>query len=65
MLKAKTRLSKVVARSENRHKAASGFGPNGVWKNKVSLPFGYGKGSVPYAAPDFDAPLEDFREDNS
>ena len=65
LLKVKTRLSEVVARSENRGKAASGLGPNGVGQNKLSLPFGYGEGSVPYVAPDFDAALEDFREYSS
>jgi len=62
LIEAKTHLSEMVAKVENRCKAASRLRPNGVGQNKVSLPFGYGEGSVPYVAPDFDAPLEAFRE---
>ena len=29
---------------------------------KVRLAFGYGAGTVPYVAPDFDAPLDDMRD---
>lgn len=62
LLQAKTHLSEVVAQVESRGNAASGLGPHGDGQSKASLPFGYGEGSVPYVAPDFDAPLEDFRE---
>ena len=47
---------------KKRDKAISESGASKGGQTKVFLSFGYGKGSVPYLAADFDAPLEDFSE---
>jgi hypothetical protein len=48
--------AKAKQKDEARSESGSGKGK----ETKVCLPFGYGEGSVPYMASDFDAPLQDF-----
>ena len=71
LFEAKTHLSEMVAKVEKRGvvyritkrgKPVAELRPIGSAQNKVRLPFGYGEGSVPHLAADFDAPLDDFRE---
>jgi len=71
LFEAKTHLSKMVAKVERggvvyrltkRGKPVAELRPIGGERTKVRLPFGYGAGTVPHIAPDFDAPLDDMRE---
>ena len=71
LFEAKTHLSEMVAKVEKRGvvyritkrgKPVAELRPISSRQNKVRLSFGYGEGSVPHIAPDFDAPLDDFRE---
>ena len=71
LFEAKTHLSEMVAKVEKRGvvyritkrgKPVAELRPISAGQNKVRLSFGYGEGSVPHLAPDFDAPLGDFRE---
>jgi len=67
-LEAKTRFSKRLAEVQRgqrflitKHgKPIAELAPFDVESNKRK--FGFGKGTFTYIAPDFDAPLEDFRE---
>ncbi len=70
LFEAKTHLSEMVAKVERRGvayritkrgKPVAELRPIGGEQAKVRLPFGYGAGTVPYIASDFDAPLEDMR----
>ena len=68
-LEAKTRLSELLAEVERgqrfqitRHgKVIAELGPASAPK-KGKRKLGFAKGTFTYIAPDFDAPLEDFRE---
>lgn len=71
LFETKTHLSEMVAKVEKRGvvyritkrgKPVAELRPIGAGQNKVRLSFGYGEGTVPHIAPDFDAPLDDFRE---
>lgn len=70
LFEAKTHLSEMVAKVERgavyritrRGKPVAELRPIGGEQAKVRLAFGYGAGTVPYIAPDFDAPLEDMRD---
>jgi len=71
IFEAKTHLSELVKRVEEegvvyritkRGKPVAELKPIGADEKKRRLPFGYGKGTVPYIAPDFDVPLEAFKE---
>jgi len=70
MFEAKTHLSEMVAKVERgavyritrRGKPVAELRPIGGEREKVRLAFGYGAGTVPYVAPDFDAPLDDMRD---
>lgn len=71
LFEAKTHLSEMVAKVEKRGvvyritkrgKPVAELRPIGGEREKVRLAFGYGAGTVPYVAPDFDAPLDDMRE---
>jgi prevent-host-death family protein len=71
LFEAKTHLSEMVAKVEKRGvvyritkrgKPVAELRPISAGQNKVRLSFGYGAGTVPHIAPDFDAPLDDFRE---
>jgi len=68
---AKTHLSEMVEKVEKRGvvyritrrgKPVAELRPIGGEQTKVRLPFGYGAGTVPFIASDFDAPLDDLRE---
>lgn len=68
LFKAKTHLSEMVANVERsgaiyritkRGKPVAELRPIGGERKRFRLPYGYGEGTVPYIAPDFDAPLED------
>jgi antitoxin (DNA-binding transcriptional repressor) of toxin-antitoxin stability system len=67
-LEAKTRLSEILVQVERgrrfyitRHgKRVAELSPVTRPANKPE--FGCGKGMFPYVAPDFDAPLDDFKE---
>jgi prevent-host-death family protein len=68
---AKTHLSEMVAKVETqgvvyritkRGKPVAELRPIEEGRPKIRLPFGYGAGTVPYMAPDFEAPLDDMRE---
>ena len=68
LFEAKTHLSEMVAKVERRGvvyritkrgKPVAELRPIGGEQAKVRLPFGYGAGTVPHIASDFDAPLED------
>jgi prevent-host-death family protein len=71
LFEAKTHLSEMVTKVERRGvvyritrrgKPVAELRPIGGEREKVRLAFGYGAGTVPYVAPDFDAPLDDMRE---
>jgi len=71
LFEAKTHLSEMVAkvakggvvyRLTKRGKPVAELRPIGGERAKVRLPFGYGAGTVPHIAPDFDAPLDDMRD---
>ena len=70
LFEAKTHLSEMVAKVERgavyritrRGKPVAELRPICGEQAKVRLAFGYGAGTVPYIAPDFDAPLEDMRD---
>jgi prevent-host-death family protein len=71
LFEAKTRLSEMVAKVEKggvayritrRGKPVAELRPIGGEQERARLPFGYGAGTVPFIAPDFDAPLDDLRE---
>jgi len=70
MFEAKTHFSEMVAKVERgavyritrRGKPVAELRPIGGEREKVRLAFGYGAGTVPYVAPDFDAPLDDMRD---
>ena len=71
LFEAKTHLSEMVSKVEKRGvvyritkrgKPVAELRPIGGTEPNFRLPFGYGAGTVPYIAPDFDAPLEDMRE---
>ena len=70
LFEAKTHLSEMVAKVERgtvyritrRGKPVAELRPIGGEQAKVRLAFGYGAGTVPYIAPDFDAPLDDMRD---
>jgi prevent-host-death family protein len=71
LFEAKTHLSEIVAKVERggvvyrltkRGKPVAELRPIGGERTKVRLPFGYGTGTVPHIAPDFNAPLEDMRD---
>ena len=70
LFEAKTHLSEMVAKVEQgevyritrRGKPVAELRPIGGEQAKVRLAFGYGAGTVPYIAPDFDAPLDDMRD---
>ena len=71
LFEAKTHLSEMVAKVEKRGvvyritkrgKPVAELRPIGGERAKVRLPFGYGEGTVPHIAPDFDAPLDDMRD---
>lgn len=51
-----------AAEAKKMDKAISESGSSKGKETKVCLRFGYGEGSVPYLASDFDAPLQDFRD---
>jgi hypothetical protein len=57
---AKTHLSEMVEKVEKRG-VVYRITRRGK-QTKVRLPFGYGAGTVPFIASDFDAPLDDLRE---
>jgi antitoxin (DNA-binding transcriptional repressor) of toxin-antitoxin stability system len=67
-LEAKTRLSELLAEVQRgqrfhiqRHgKVVAELGPVPAPKGRRKL--GFAKGLITYMAPDFDAPLDDFRE---
>jgi prevent-host-death family protein len=68
---AKTHLSEMVAKVETqgvvyritkRGKPVAELRPIEEGRPKIRLPFGYGAGTVPYMAPDFEAPLDDMRD---
>jgi antitoxin (DNA-binding transcriptional repressor) of toxin-antitoxin stability system len=67
-LEAKTRLSEILAEVESgKHFYITRHGRTiaelSPFKSKKIQPkFGCGKGIFGYVAPDFDAPLEDFKE---
>jgi prevent-host-death family protein len=68
-LEAKTRFSKLLAEVERGHRfritrhgrVIAELGP-AVARKKGKRKLGFAPGLVTYIAPDFDAPLEDFRE---
>jgi prevent-host-death family protein len=71
LFEAKTHLSEMVAKVERRGvvyritkrgKPVAELRPIGGEQAKVRLPFGYGAGTVPHIASDFDAPLEDMQD---
>jgi prevent-host-death family protein len=71
LFEAKTHLSEMVAKVEKRGvvyritkrgKPVAELRPIGGERVKVRLPFGYGAGTVPHIASDFDAPLEDMQD---
>ena len=71
LFEAKTHLSEMVMKVEKRGavyritrrgKPVAELRPLDTAAKKYRLPYGYGEGSVPYIAPDFDVPLEDMRE---
>jgi prevent-host-death family protein len=71
LFEAKTHLSEMVAKVERRGvvyritkrgKPVAELRPIGGEQAKVRLAFGYGAGTVPHIASDFDAPLEDMRD---
>ena len=71
LFEAKTHLSEMVSKVEKRGvvyritkrgKPVAELRPIGGAEKNFRLPFGYGGGTVPYIAPDFDAPLADMRE---
>lgn len=71
LFEAKTHLSEMVAKLEKqgvvyvitkRGKPVAELRPLSGGKAKVRLPFGYGAGTVPHLAPDFDAPLDDMAD---
>jgi prevent-host-death family protein len=71
LFEAKTHLSEMVAKVERtgvvyritkRGKPVAELRPIAEAGQKYRLPYGYGEGTVPYIAPDFDAPLEVMRE---
>ncbi len=71
LFEAKTHFSEIVAKVERegavyritrRGVPVAELRPIGGERAKVRLPFGYGAGTVPYLAPDFDAPLDDMRD---
>ena len=51
-----------AAKAKKKHKIMSESGSSKGKETKVRLPFGYGEGSVPYLALDFDAPLQAFSD---
>jgi prevent-host-death family protein len=71
LFEAKTHLSEMVAKVERtglvyritkRGKPVAELRPIDGAGQKYRLPYGYGEGTVPHLADDFDAPLEDMRE---
>lgn len=71
LFEAKTHLSEMVAKVEKRGmvyritkrgRPVAELRPIDIDRTKVRLAFGYGEGTVPYIAPDFDAPLDDMRD---
>lgn len=52
----------VTYRITKRGKAVAELRPLEAPKKPFPLKRGYGKGTVIYMAPDFDAPLEDFKD---
>lgn len=71
LFEAKTHLSEMVAKVERlgvvyritkRGKPVAELRPIAGERARVRLPFGYGVGTVPHLAPDFDAPLVDMRD---
>ncbi len=71
LFEAKTHLSEMVEKVEKRGvvyritrrgKPVAELRPIGGERTRVRLPFGYGAGTVPFIASDFDAPLDDLRE---
>ena len=70
LFEAKTHLSEIVSKVERgavyritrRGVPVAELRPIGGERAKLRLAFGYGEGTVPYVAPDFDAPLDDMRE---
>ncbi len=71
LFEAKTHLSEMVAKVEKsgavyvitkRGKPVAELRPLGGGKKTVRLPFGYGAGTVPHLAADFDAPLDDMAD---
>ncbi|MGA1128531.1 MAG: type II toxin-antitoxin system Phd/YefM family antitoxin [Chthoniobacterales bacterium] len=71
LFEAKTHLSEMVSKVEKRGvvyritkrgKPVAELRPIGGAEKDYRLPFGYGSGTVPYIAPDFNAPLEDMRD---
>lgn len=67
----KTHLSEIISEVEKgdvtyhvtkRGKKVAEIKPAETKKKKYGLPCGYGKGSVIYMAPDFDEPLEEFKD---
>lgn len=71
LFEAKTHLSEMVAKVEKagavyritrRGKPVAELRPIGGAGEKYRLPYGYGEGTVPHIALDFDAPLDDMRD---
>jgi len=70
LFEAKTHLSEIVSKVERgavyritrRGLPVAELRPIGGERGKTRLAFGYGAGTVPYVAPDFDAPLDDMRD---
>ncbi len=52
----------AVYRITKRGKPVAELKPIEKPEERYGLPFGYGKGTVEYMAPDFDEPLECFKE---